>query len=190
MKKNKIITLKNQDISYTLHQNHGTKRLRLSVRHDGSILISAPIFLKETIIENFIQAKKDWLLSQIISLKNKEKLITPKGHKNYIKHKNEALLLITERIKKLNLKYNFQYNKISIKNQKTLWGSCSKNGNLNFNYKIIFLPSEIQDYIIIHELCHLKELNHSPNFWNLVTQELPEYKSIKIKLKKSGIILG
>jgi predicted metal-dependent hydrolase len=107
------------------------------------------------------------------------------------RHKWDVLKLEDkENIKKAKVdyycrQYDFRYNRISIRNQSTCWGSCSAQGNLNFSYKIIFLLPEEQDYIVVHELCHLKEQNHSRNFWNLVKkfcQSIKKYTKIfKIK---------
>jgi predicted metal-dependent hydrolase len=83
--------------------------------------------------------------------------------------------------------YGFKYNRVSIKNQKTRWGSCSKKGNLNFNYKIFLLSPDMRDYIIVHELCHLKELNHSRKFWTLVEEIVPDYRIARKALKKQGL---
>ncbi|NBS67881.1 M48 family peptidase [bacterium] len=66
---------------------------------------------------------------------------------------------------------------------RTRWGSCSKRGNLNFNYRILFLPPHLADYLIVHELCHLKEFNHSPRFWALVAQGCPNYHACKKELR-------
>jgi predicted metal-dependent hydrolase len=79
--------------------------------------------------------------------------------------------------------YNFSYNKVFIKNQRTRWGSCSSNRNLNFNYRIINLAPELQDYLIVHELCHLQEFNHGQAFWNLVGLQIPNYKVVRTQLK-------
>ncbi len=73
-------------------------------------------------------------------------------------------------------------------NQRTKWGSCSKKGNLNFNYKIALMPEKIADYIVVHELCHLKEFNHSRKFWNLVVKIIPDYLEIKKELKNKSLI--
>jgi len=89
-----------------------------------------------------------------------------------------------KKVNKFNKVYGFKFNKIAIKNQKTRWGSCSKKGNLNYNYKIVLLPEKSADYIIVHELCHLKEFNHSRKFWNLVERALPDYKERIEKIKK------
>lgn len=103
--------------------------------------------------------------------------------KDYLEHKNQALILVHDRLKYFNNFYNFKFNRVSIKNQKTRWGSCSKKGNLNFNYKIVLLPPKLADYIIVHELCHLKELNHSDRFWNLVAKTFPDYLKLRQELK-------
>lgn len=109
---------------------------------------------------------------------------------NYLKHKQRASIIVQERIEYFNKFYGYKWNRIFIKNQKTRWGSCSKKGNLNFNYRIALLPSEAADYIIVHELCHLKEFNHSENFWNLVEVAIPNYKEIRKKLKNNGFTLS
>ena len=92
--------------------------------------------------------------------------------------------MIEKRTAEINLYYGFKYKKISIRNQRTRWGSCSKAGNLNFNYRLFFLSNEEMDYVIAHELCHLKEFNHSPKFWKLVEEFCPNYKAIRRKIKK------
>ena len=102
----------------------------------------------------------------------------------YLADKNKALLFAISRVKFFNEIYKFSYNKINIKNPRTRWGSCSKKGNLNFNYKILYLPQHLADYIIVHELCHLKEFNHSSRFWNLVSQTMPDYRQCRKSLKK------
>ncbi len=108
-----------------------------------------------------------------------------RGNKSeYIAHKNIAKEIAEVRIKHFNAFYQFKVGRISIKNQKTRWGSCSKKGNLNFNYKIAILPIEFADYIIVHELCHLGQFNHSPAFWDLVAKTIPNYKNIKKEFKK------
>ncbi len=101
----------------------------------------------------------------------------------YLKYKETARKLVEEKIEKWNVVYNFKYNRIAIRNQRTRWGSCSKKGNLNFNYKIALLPEKLAEYIIIHELCHLGEFNHSKRFWALVARVVPDYKECRKALK-------
>ena len=102
----------------------------------------------------------------------KEKL----NRKKYLENKEQARALILQRLEYFNSFYNFKYNLVSVRDQKTRWGSCSSKGNLNFNYKILFLEPDLADYIIVHELCHLKEMNHGVNFWQQVELQCPDYK--------------
>lgn len=94
---------------------------------------------------------------------------------HYAAHKEVARTLIFEKLAYWNAYYNFSYNRVAIRNQRSRWGSCSSKANLNFNYKLLFLPECLIDYVVVHELCHLEELNHGPQFWNLVGKSLPEY---------------
>ena len=104
-----------------------------------------------------------------------------KNRKEYLKLKEQARALVIERIKYFNDFYRFEkpVGRIAIRNTKSRWGSCSKKGNLNFNYKIIFLASKLADYLVVHELCHLKEFNHSQKFWKLVSAAVPDYKKLR-----------
>lgn len=103
---------------------------------------------------------------------------------HYLKHKKEARRIILEKVEAINQIYQFPYKKIFIKNQRTRWGSCSSLKNLNFNFKIAFLPEAFLNYVIAHELCHLKEMNHSVRFWALVAQTVPNYRAIRRDLRK------
>ena len=88
------------------------------------------------------------------------------------------------RLLHFNAFYKLPLRKVFIKNLKSRWGSCSEKGNLNFNYKLVFLPAEIVDYIIVHELCHLKEFNHSDAFWAEVEKVLPNHIALRKELRK------
>ena len=103
--------------------------------------------------------------------------------KHYLKHKEAARALVLERLEHFNQYYGYSWNRVAIRNQRRCWGSCTELGNLNFNYRLLFLPPELRDYIIVHELCHLKELNHSPRFWALVAEQLPEYNVYRKALR-------
>lgn len=78
------------------------------------------------------------------------------------------------------------YTRVTIRDQKTRWGSCSTSGTLSFNYRLMFAPLRVLDYVVVHELCHLTHMNHSRNFWNLVGSVMPEYKEHRAWLKQHG----
>ncbi len=104
--------------------------------------------------------------------------------KHYLEHKELARTLILDRLEYFNQYYQLSWNRVAIRNQRRCWGSCSANKNLNFNYKILFLPPHLQDYIIVHELCHLTHLHHKEVFWDLVAQQIPEYKKALHELRE------
>lgn len=103
--------------------------------------------------------------------------------KHYVEHKELARQLIHERLQYFNQYYNFSWNRVAIRNQRRCWGSCSSQGNLNFNYKLLLLPPHLRDYVIVHELCHLREMNHGAKFWNLVAEQIPECKKYARELR-------
>lgn len=104
--------------------------------------------------------------------------------KHYVENKEAARAVILERLLHFNNHYQHHWNRVAVRNQRRCWGSCSSKGNLNFSYKLLYLPSELRDYIIVHELCHLKELNHGKQFWQLVSETLPNYKSLIKELRE------
>lgn len=123
------------------------------------------------------------------------RVVSKSSRKNYLEHKEQARNLVTERLehfKKIYVasSFVFKVGRVSIRNQKTRWGSCSKKGNLNFNYRIALLPEALADYIIVHELCHIGEFNHSRDFWNLVSVACPNYIEIRKELKQKRLSLS
>lgn len=177
------IKLCDKSVGYTLKTSKKAKKIRLSIHCDGSFVATRPAGLSENIVEKFIIQKTAWVLSKLEYFKQFKGSISGSNRGDYLKHKDEALKLANERINYFNKIYNFRFSKISVRNQKTRWGSCSRKRNLNFNYKILSLPKYISDYVIVHELCHLKEFNHSRNFWNLVAKAIPDYLDIRKELK-------
>jgi len=187
----KSIVLQNKNIDYTLRKSNRTKRVSLSVSHDGSVAVTIPYSLTENVAERFLQEKANWLFSRLEFFKQfEERIIIKKTIKDYAENKEKALSLVKSKVVYFSKLYEFEYNRISVRNQKTRWGSCSKKRNINFNYKILFLTERLADYIIVHELCHTKELNHSKNFWNLVKEILPDYKKLRKEIKQISLGLN
>ena len=182
-----FLETKNQIIVYKLRRSKRARYVRLSVAHDSSVVLTVPWATDVKRAEDFFKAKTNWIKKKLEFFKQyKGSTILKSGKLEYRKLKHQASVLAGERVGFWNQFYNFSYNRINIKNQKTRWGSASRKGNLNFNYKIVHLPKELLDYLIVHELCHLKEFNHSKRFWELVAQTIPNYKihrkSLRLKL--------
>lgn len=179
----KEIILNNQKIPYTFRKSRRAKYMRLTIKTDESFLVSVPWRLSEEIAMKFVAQKADWILQKINYFKNKKSTMPLATRKDYLQYKELAREIIEKKLKYFNQFYNFSWSAISIRNQKTRWGSCSRNGNLNFSYRIIYLPEKACDYIVVHELCHRGEFNHSKNFWALVAKTVPDYKKIRKEVR-------
>lgn len=176
----KKITLKSEKIEYEIRKHRRAKRLKMTIYCGGTFVVTVPWRMNLANVERFIKENSQWVLEKLKTMKKmRENSIFVKNNpEEYLELKEAARKFVLERLGKLNKYYNFKYKKIAIRNQKTRWGSCSSQGNLNFNYKILLLPQTHADYILVHELCHLKEFNHSRRFWNLVAQTIPNYQKI------------
>lgn len=180
------IKLNNKKVDYLIKKSKRARRLRLAVYCDGSFVVTAPNDLALGRIENYIVDKAEWVMEKlkIMKRRGKSEIFRRVTESDYQSLKIKAQKLAVTRVEFFNKRYGFKYNKIFIRNQKTRWGSCSKNGNLSYNYKIALLPKRLADYIIVHELCHLKEFNHSRKFWNLVERAIPDFDAAVDKIKK------
>jgi len=181
----KKITLNSEKIEYTVRKHRTAKRLKLAIYCDGNCVVTLPWRMGFLSADEFIKKNAEWVLEKMKAMKKigRNSLFARHDHVEYLKLKEHAREMVAKRLEKFNAVYGFKYKGVAIRNQKTRWGSCSSKGNLNFNYKILLLPQRHADYIIVHELCHLKEFNHSKRFWNLVSQTIPEYEKIVEQLR-------
>ncbi len=168
-----------------IRRNKRNKRIRISVGEDGKVLVTYPWWSNRKQAEKFTQQKRNWIEKNVAKMKaRKSDSLLKKGtRQDYLDNKEKARRLIENKINRFNQYYNFRINRISIRNQKTRWGSCSKKGNLNFNWRIVWLEDELANYLVVHEMCHLKEMNHSNFFWELTARAIPDYKIISKKLR-------
>lgn len=174
------------DIKYKIKRSTRARRVRISVSCEAGVIVTAPRRLSAGTVEEFVQAKMTWIKQTLGRLQsNRRDWITPAHVKqeSYAACRARAAKFIRERIALHNSHYQFSYRRVSIKSMTSRWGSCSKHGNLNFHYRLLFLPIELADYVVVHELCHLKELNHSRKFWLLVAQSAPDYKRRRQELR-------
>lgn len=166
--------------SYELKRRRGSRSITVSVHPGGKVIVSAPYFVPQFAIDSFLISKKDWIEKQVSKQVNRIPVL-PKAQtrQEYADYKSQALALAHNRLEYFNRVYGFTYHKVTIRNTSSRWGSCTRSGNLNFSYKIALLPKLQSDYIIVHELCHLKEFNHSKKFWDLVAITYPDYKKVR-----------
>lgn len=184
----KIIKIDGEDLELEFKTPPRSRSLKILVYKNGRVVLTRPSYISFKRAEAYLQSKLPWLKDALYNYNIKLPLDLNKNIReqktHYLKYKQQARALIIQRTAEISSFYGFKYKKISIRNQKTRWGSCSLAGNLSFNYRLLFLSSQERDYIIAHELCHIKEFNHSPRFWHLVSQFCPDYKLIRRKLKK------
>lgn len=148
------------------------KTITLRVKN-SEVIVKAPFFMLPNQIKEFTLKHKDWIDSQLKLDSEKVKL----SDKQVLELKKKAKEYIPARVEELAKKYSFKYNTIKITSAKTRWGSCTSKKNLNFSFYLIWAPERTIDYVIIHELSHLKHMNHSKKFRDLVESMIPDYKS-------------
>jgi predicted metal-dependent hydrolase len=172
-------------MEYTLRENPRARRINVTVRRDGTVLVTKPRRVSIREVETFVEKCGEWIektRKRFAQLPRTSRIEPSK--KQYEKYKGAARDFVARRISCLNFFYNFSFSKIIIRNQKSRWGSCSRNGVLSFNYRILFLPDHLADYIVVHELCHLREMNHSKRFWALVERVVPDHLACRKELRK------
>lgn len=168
----------------TFKKSRKSRSMRISIRRDGECVVSVPWYVPKIMADRFVQKHAEWIADQVGKVKSRPKPIVERGNrKQYEEYKEKARTLAKERLEHFNKFYGFNYGRITIRNQKTRWGSCSKKGNLNFSYRIALLPAHLADYIIVHELCHIGQFNHSKDFWDLVGKMVPDYETCRNELR-------
>ncbi len=184
---NRTIALGATTYAYTLRKSLRSRRLRVSVSAGGTLAVSAPVWVSSRFIERFLTEHAEWIERAVERFRRIGiHPLSRGGKREYARYKEVARTLATERLAYFNQSYGFLYYQISIRNQKTRWGSCSKQGNLSFNYRIALLPTELADYVILHELCHLGAFDHSARFWSLVARMMPDYRERRRALRQFG----
>lgn len=196
-------------IPYSLIKS--SRRRSISVRIDigGKMTVRSPYFVSKGMVERFLLEKQDWIYKHYVEAMKKAAkpddssfnsgdcrdldngdLRSPIGTIEdpalVNKHKKYARNIFEARVSYFQQFTGGTYHSISIRDQKTRWGSCSGRGNLSFNWRLILAPPEILDYVVVHELCHLTHMNHSKDFWGLVGKVLPDYKDRRKWLKENG----
>ena len=167
-----------------------SKRKSLCLKFQGeNLIVRAPIGISTEVIERFVLKNKRWIENQRLKMeiRRKAEADTPKLKPKDIRILSaQALKLITERVEYYAPIIGVTYGKITIRSQSTRWGSCSSKGNLNFNCLLMLTPPEVINSVVVHELCHRKEMNHSEKFYSHVLRAFPDYWKWRRWLVKNG----
>ncbi|MBR5232288.1 MAG: M48 family metallopeptidase [Clostridia bacterium] len=161
------------------------KSLSIRVLDGGLVEVRCPLFLPSIEVERMVSGKADWIQKKLLDLQNKP-AVTPFTPQEIDALVCRARTLLPPRVEFFAHRLGVPCGRITIRCQRTRWGSCSGKGHLNFNCLLMLTPPEVIDYVIVHELCHLKQMNHSPAFWAEVKRLLPGYKLQQKWLKENG----
>ena len=185
-----VIDIMNQKIPYEIIYSR-RKTVAIQITRDARVQVRAPYGCSKSFIDSFVREKSDWI-SRHLALAEKRKrepaasrqpALTAKERARYIKIARDIFTRKTEYYARI---MGVSYGRISIREQKTRWGSCSSQGNLNFNWRLIFAPENVLDYVVVHELAHRKEMNHSKAFYAIVESVLPDYRVSRKWLRDNG----
>lgn len=170
-----------------------SRRKTISIQIDENLRITvrAPLGMRDTTVRAFLEERSEWIEKHLEKMRRRqeetrpvpEELLTMEQIRTLAK---EAVSYIPERVSFYAGEVGVDYGRITIRNQKSRWGSCSSDGNLNFNCLLMLTPPEVIDYVVVHELCHRREMNHSACFWKEVERVLPDYKIRRKWLKTNG----
>ena len=168
------------------------RSISIQVTNEAELVVRAPFSMTDQKIRAFLKEKETWITKHLKFAEEQKRQAEEEGKLSY-----EEIMLLAKKAKdSFAEKTDFyakqvgvDYGRITIRNQKTRWGSCSESGNLNFNCLLMLAPEEVQDYVVVHELCHRKEMNHSQAFWKEVEKVLPDYKKRRKWLKDEGMHL-
>lgn len=160
------------------------KTIAIQIKPDGQVVVRCPKRMRIEEARRFAESKADWIEKHLA--KRPPHDVAKYAPKEIEQLREQARKLVAERVRYYAPIIGVTYGQIAIRTQHTRWGSCSSKGNLNFNCLLALVPPEVLDYVVVHELCHRKELNHSARFWNEVEQILPDYKVRRKWLKEHG----
>ncbi len=186
-KKNEMINLGWSNIR--ISRDSRRKKIKLVVDSDLNVIIKIPSNLKRKSVIEIAENNKEWILNTKLSVKEKNKMqpeIVPLTPEEIDSLRRMARDIFDVKVRHFAGIIGVDYGKITIRMQKTRWGSCSSSGNLSFNLLLMLAPDEVVDYIVVHELCHRLEMNHSKAFWANVSHIIPDYKNHIKWLKVHG----
>lgn len=160
------------------------KTVAIEIKPDGHVIVRCPRYMAEDVVIAFVQSRGDWIKRHLCKLNQQSVVkLTPEQREEL---REQTRLLVTQRVAYFAEVLGVTYGRITIRTQHTLWGSCSSKGNLNFNCLLALVPPDVLDYVVVHEVCHRKEFNHSHRFWQELGRVIPDYAQRKAWLKENG----
>jgi hypothetical protein len=171
-----------------MERSSRAKRISVSIRPFKGVRVAVPYGVSFETARSFAQSKASWISKNRIKVERLELRAKLKSADEPIDRRGARKFLV-DRLEYLANRYGFRYNRVFIRNQKTRWGSCSYNNNINLNMNLVRLPQELIDYTILHELVHTRIKNHGKRFWHQMDQLLGDAKKIDRKLSEYEFLL-
>ncbi len=168
------------------------RTVSVEITKDLTVLVRAPKRMPLYEIDRFVESNSKWISDHIAKAAEEKKRLDmtgPISEDDIARMKLEAEYVIPGKVGHYADILGVTYGRITIRNQKTLWGSCTAKGNLSFNCLLMAAPDHIRDYVIVHELCHRLHMNHSREFWECVSNVIPDYKDCRKWLRNEGAVL-
>ena len=159
------------------------RTVAVQITHDGRVVVRAPLWMSGRKIEAFLESKRSWIEKHLSHTAPQLPPLTEEEIDALLAAAKEDL---PRRVERLALQVGVSVNRVTIRCQRTRWGSCSAKGNINLNCLLMICPEEVRDYVVVHELCHRREMNHSPRFWAEVERVMPDYRCHRRWLKEKG----
>ena len=169
-------------MTYTLIRSR-RKTVAVQITPAGEVLLRCPQRMSRRDAEAFLESKRHWVEARLAKLPQPQPKFSAEELKTLAR---QASADLPPRVDAAAKSMGISYGRITVRSQRTRWGSCSAKGNLNFNCLLMLCPEEVRDYVVVHELCHRKQLNHSPQFWAEVAAILPDAAQHRKWLKENG----
>lgn len=176
---------KGQPGAYTVRRYRQSRCVRILVHEDGRVTVTAPLRTSSAAIARTVAGHAAWIAAQrarIADAPRPVRLIARRSEADYHRYRARARIVVRDLIARIAPLLGVHVARIAIRNQRSRWGSCSRAGTVSINYKIVHLPPDLAEYLIVHELCHLRHFDHSRAFWALVATLCPDYRALRRRL--------
>ena len=163
------------------------KTLSLEITPAGEVLLRAPLRASNAALRAFAESRREWIVRHLALWETRQASAQPRlTPEEAAELREEARALFPRRAAHFAPLLGVEYGRVTVRGQHSRWGSCSARGSLSFNYLLLLAPPEVLDYVVVHELCHRREMNHSKRFWALVESQVPDWKAKRAWLREHG----
>ena len=172
-----------------LERSQKAKRMNISVRPFKGVRVAVPKRISFRKAEQLARSRSEWLKSSVLKMQEYEKICEQASANAILLDRREAHEILAARLAKIARRHGYKYNRVSVRNQKTRWGSCSAKNNISLNIKLTLLPDDLCDYILLHELVHTKVKNHGPDFWAEMLRVEPDARALDKRVNQYDLRL-